>query len=292
MFSVSFDGFMVQSHEAETLNPFKVLPRGSKSYTFILFLLTQSWCDEPLKIIPVLDILDGIVVHAVRGRRKEYKPLESVLCTSTDPLEVASTFKKLGFDEIYMADLNAITNNQDNSAIIECIARKTGAHLMVDAGIADIAKAKTLMQLGTSKVIIGTETLTNLCFVKQAIASIGPDHVIVSFDMKNGQLLCKLDASKFADPIDLLCEFQSMGLTQVILLDLARVGSEEGVDSVFLKKVLDKVKLHVFVGGGVRDIEDLIVLKELGVAGVLVATALHSGKITVEQIQKAGLSLT
>lgn len=245
-----------------------------------------------MKIVPVLDMLNGIVVHAVRGRRKEYKPLTSALCASADPLEVASTFKNLGFDELYVADLNAITGNQNNSAIIAHIAKKTGLLLMVDAGVTNVKTAKNAMRSGASKVIIGTETLTDLCFIKQAIASIGPDRVIVSFDMKNGELLSKFDATRFANPIDVLCEFQSMGLTQVILLDLTRVGSEEGVDTVFLKKALDNVNLQVFVGGGVRNIGDLIMLKELGVAGVLVATALYSGKIKVEEIQNAGLSLT
>jgi phosphoribosylformimino-5-aminoimidazole carboxamide ribotide isomerase len=83
-----------------------------------------------------------------------------------------------------------------------------------------------------------------------------------------------------------------MGLTQAILLDLARVGSQEGVDVAFLKKALEGVDLEVFVGGGIRDIDDLLNLKELGVFGVLLATALHSGKIKVEDINHAGLSLS
>ena len=69
-----------------------------------------------------------------------------------------------------------------------------------------------------------------------------------------------------------------MGVRDFIVLDLARVGSCEGVNMDFLKKALEE-KVNVYVGGGVRDINDLILLENLGVSGVLVATALHSGKI-------------
>lgn len=247
---------------------------------------------EELKVIPVLDLLDGIVVHAIRGRREEYKPLKSVLCTSTAPLDVATAFKKLGFSELYIADLNAITNNQDNFAEITQVAKKTELQIIVDAGVMSIRKAKTVRDCGVSKVIVGTETLADLSFVEQAIRLFGSDHIIVSFDMKERQLLGKFDMNEFPSAIDVLNVFQGMGLTQIILLDLARVGSREGVDISFLKEVLDNISMQVFVGGGICNIGDLIKLREMGVAGALVATTLHLGKITVEQLKQAGLHLS
>jgi phosphoribosylformimino-5-aminoimidazole carboxamide ribotide isomerase len=239
-----------------------------------------------------MDILNGVAVHAVKGVRKEYKPLKSVLCESADPLAVAKAFQKLGFKELYIADLNAITGNHDNFKVLERIALETGLQLMVDAGVNDIRIAKEVIQHGVSKVIVGTETLTSVGFVEEAISHFGPKRVIVSIDMKNGQLLSKLDPREFSDPIDVLRRFQRVGLTQAILLDLARVGGNEGVDLAFLKRVVEGVDLKVFVGGGVRDINDLVKLKELGVFGVLLATALHSGKIKVADFRLVGLSLS
>ena len=91
-----------------------------------------------MKVIPVMDILNGVVVHAVRGRRSEYQPLRSVLCASAKPLDVALTFKALGFGELYVADLDAITGEHANFSILKQIADTTGLRLMVDAGIADL----------------------------------------------------------------------------------------------------------------------------------------------------------
>ena len=90
-------------------------------------------------------------------------------------------------------------------------------------------------------------------------------------------------------PMCLLREFKEMGVSGVIVLDLTRVGSGEGVNVDFLKKVLEAMSIDVYVGGGVRDINDLVELKELGVSGVLVATALHSGKISIEELKQADL---
>ena len=73
------------------------------------------------------------------------------------------------------------------------------------------------------------------------------------------------------------------------MLDLDRVGSGEGVDFGLLKKIRRHFKRSLLVGGGVRNIDDLLKLKEMGIDGVLLATALHSGKISIEALHKSGL---
>jgi phosphoribosylformimino-5-aminoimidazole carboxamide ribotide isomerase len=190
-----------------------------------------------------------------------------------------------------MADLNAIMHNGDNLGVIERVAEETGLCLMVDAGIANIEKAKTVLRHGASEVIVGTETLTDISFVKEAVHLLGADRVVVSLDLRNGKLLAKFNFDVFPDPAAVLRELQEMGVKRVIVLDLARVGSEEGVDLGFLRRVLESVYVDVFVGGGVRNIDDLLVLRDMGVTGVLLATALHSGKITVDQLVAAELTL-
>jgi phosphoribosylformimino-5-aminoimidazole carboxamide ribotide isomerase len=87
----------------------------------------------------------------------------------------------------------------------------------------------------------------------------------------------------------LLKQFKEMGVSQVIVLDLLRVGNGEGVNVDFLKKVIAEVGVDVYVGGGVRDIDDLVALKNLGASGALVATALHTGKISIDALKQHGL---
>jgi len=242
-----------------------------------------------MKVIPVIDVLNGKVVHAVRGKRSEYQPLQSVLCESVDPLEVAKTFKTLGFSELYVADLDAIIDCSTSFQALKRIADETGLKLMVDAGVTSMERARSLLESGVSKLVIGTETLQNKSFVGESVRVFGGDRVIVSLDLKGDEVLVRSGFDGSADPMRLLRDFKEMGVSQVIVLDLTRVGSGEGVNVDFLKKVLRNLRMDVYVGGGVRNLADLIELKSLGVSGVLVATALHSGKISVEELRRTGL---
>jgi phosphoribosylformimino-5-aminoimidazole carboxamide ribotide isomerase len=245
--------------------------------------------NNALKVVPVIDVLGGVAVHAVRGRRSEYQPLKSVLCTSAKPLDVALAFKALGFSELYIADLDAIMGGHPNFSILKQIADTTGLSLMVDAGIADLERAEKLLKSHVSKVIIGTETLPSISFVGEAVKSLGKEQVVVSLDLKGEKVISGVELGNLGNPLDVLREIQEIGVEQIILLDLARVGSGEGVNMSLLIEILKNRKVRVLVGGGVRDITDLVELRNMGVFGVLVATALHSGKITLAELKQAGL---
>ena len=242
-----------------------------------------------MKIIPVIDVLGGIAVHAVRGRRKEYQPLKSVLCASTDPVDVAAELKALGFDELYVADLDAITGGHPDFSLFKRIVAKTGLKVMVDAGVTSLKTAEEVLDSEVSKVIIGTETLRSIRFVAEAVDSFGSERVLVSLDLMGNRIISGFELGRLAEPVAFLRELEALGVSQIIVLDLARVGSGEGVNMPFLREALGNIKVNVLVGGGVRDVTDLVELKGLGVFGVLLATALHSGKISPESLKQAKL---
>lgn len=241
-----------------------------------------------MKIIPVIDVLDGIAVHAVRGERRHYRPLRSVLCSSVDPLDMALTFESLGFDSLYLADLDAILGKSTNFALYQQIKTKTNLDLMADAGIAELTKAEKLLKTGVSKIVIGTETLLSLDFVNQAVEFFGENRVVVSIDLKRGKVMSVSENIKSMNPIPLAQTLEKIGVSQIILLDLDRVGTERGANVEVLKEVLKKTKAKVLVGGGIRSLQDLEELRNLGVSGALVATALHNGKLRVDELKSAG----
>jgi phosphoribosylformimino-5-aminoimidazole carboxamide ribotide isomerase len=242
-----------------------------------------------LKVIPVIDVLNEIVVHADRGIRKEYLPLQSVLTKSVEFSEVATTFKNIGFSDLYVADLDAIIDCSNNFKILKKISDETGLKLMVDAGLTSIERAQKLLDSGVSKLIIGTETLQKKSFVLDAVNLFGTERVIVSLDLKGNEILVKSRFDGCSDPFCLVEQFKEMGVSQMIVLDLLRVGSGEGVNVDFLKNMIAEGGIDVYVGGGVRDINDLVELKNLGVSGALVATALHTGKISIDQLKHKNL---
>ena len=242
-----------------------------------------------MKVIPVVDVLGGIVVHAVRGRRNEYQPLKSSLCAFTNPLDVAMSLKRFGFSELYVADLDAITGGHPDFSLFKRIVAKTGLKVMVDAGVTSLKTAEEVLDSDVSKVIIGTETLRSIRFVAEAVDSFGSERVLVSLDLMGNRIISGFELGRLAEPVAFLRELEALGVSQIIVLDLARVGSGEGVNMPFLREALGNIKVNVLVGGGVRDVTDLVELKGLGVFGVLLATALHSGKISPESLKQAKL---
>jgi phosphoribosylformimino-5-aminoimidazole carboxamide ribotide isomerase len=242
-----------------------------------------------MKIIPVIDILNGVVVHAVRGNREQYQPLQSVLCSCVDPVAVAGAFKDLGFKEVYVADLDAILGKAENFGVLQRVVEKTGLRLMVDAGVSTVDQAQRLLKAGVAKVVVGTETLPNLAELKQVMDAVGGEVVVVSLDLRNGKVLSPSQEAQTIEPLQLTMALEALGVSEVIVLDLARVGSGEGVDFQLLEQLKKEGNLNVLVGGGVRDLNDILDLKKLGVTGVLVASALHSGALSVEALKAAGL---
>jgi len=241
-----------------------------------------------LKVIPVIDILNRQVVHAVKGRRSQYKPLESILTKSTDPLSVAEAFKLLGFSEIYIADLDSIIDCRDDFGQIRQVTEKTGLSLLVDVGVTGIERAHRLMDSGVQKIVIGTETLKSKAFVAEALQHFGSGHVLISLDLKDGKVLTQPDFNGPTEPMQLLKEFRTFGASQVIVLDLSRVGSGEGVDFAFIEETIPETGMNFYVGGGVRNLNDLKRLQSLGVAGALISTSLHNGKISHAELKREG----
>src|SRR5262245_44538124 len=113
-----------------------------------------------MRIVPVLDLKGGFVVAAVGGRRQEYQPIVSRLTSSAEPLAVARAFREhLGFEEIYLADLDAIANQPPALALYAELIQHD-FRVWVDAGRWSIDKPELLRGMGVDTVIAGLESLT------------------------------------------------------------------------------------------------------------------------------------
>ena len=238
-----------------------------------------------MRIIPVLDILNGQVVHGIKGERNKYAPVQSKLTTSTNPLDVALAFKSsFPINELYIADLDAILHQNSTFPYLTEIIGQTKLRIMLDAGIDDLFAVQTLLQKGVGKVIIGTETLRSLSNLEEIITHISPQKLIISLDLKNGQLISKDSKLKMSSALEAVSLFEKLGIQELIILELTKVGSESGIMTPILRKILQKTSIPLISGGGSRNIQDLKTLKSAGVSGVLIATALHKGTISPQNL--------
>jgi phosphoribosylformimino-5-aminoimidazole carboxamide ribotide isomerase len=200
-------------------------------------------------------------------------------------MEIAFTFESLGFESLYLADLDAILGKPANFSLYQQIVARTNLELMVDAGISDIAKAKKVLETGVKKIIVGSETLSSLDFLNKAVKSSGEDKVTVSIDMKEGKVLSLSETIKSMSSASFAQKLADVGIKQIILLDLSRVGTEHGTNSTVLESILEKTSLEVFVGGGIKDIQELEELRRIGISGALIATILQNGKLKIEELK-------
>jgi phosphoribosylformimino-5-aminoimidazole carboxamide ribotide isomerase len=243
-----------------------------------------------MRLIPVMDLQVGVVVHAIRGEREQYRPLQSVLCESAEPADVARAFRqKLSLTEIYIADLDAIRGRGSNKAIISSLVQQEGLQILLDAGAGDTGTVQPLLELGVKKVIIGAETLESLAQLQILCAAIPADRLIFSLDMRNGQILSRCSELAALKPLKALELVQQAGWREVILLDLARVGTGSGIDRTLVSEARRLFpELGLIVGGGISQASDLYELQDMGVSGALAASALHAGIITKQQIALLG----
>lgn len=211
------------------------------------------------------------MVHAVKGERAAYRPIATPLASSSAPLDVVAGLMALAaFRTLYVADLDAITGVGGHGAEIDAIRRAFPAlDLWVDAGEADPARVRERAQANRGTSIVGTESLADA-----AAAVLAEPGVILSLDHDGAGPLGP--AAVHGDAM--------LWPERVIVMTLARVGSGQGPDLDALALVAGRaggcgIARRIYAAGGVRGPQDLDALAAAGAAGVLVATALHDGRI-------------
>jgi phosphoribosylformimino-5-aminoimidazole carboxamide ribotide isomerase len=229
-----------------------------------------------MRVIPVLDVLNGVVVRGVGGRRSEYRPIVSRLTSSTEPAEVARALVRTYRPaELYLADLDAIGGTAPAVAVYRAI-RDLGVRLWVDAGIRDGDGARRIAACG-SDIVAGLETVPEPNKLREIVNAVGAERVVFSLDLRDGVPMREWPGRDR----NLVRTAVACGITRVIVLDLARVGGGGGTGTEDLCREIAATYPHVEViaGGGVSGPDDLRRLEACGVRGALVASALHDGRL-------------
>jgi phosphoribosylformimino-5-aminoimidazole carboxamide ribotide isomerase len=246
--------------------------------------------EMPFRVIPVLDIKAGQAVHAVAGRRHDYQPLVSRFHPHPQVVPLARALRdRLGRRPLYLADLDAITTNEPQTAIHQAL-QSIDVELWIDAGLTTAASAAQLLPIDESdhSLIAGLETIQGPAELAAIIRLVGPNRVILSLDLFGGQpRLAAPDLwTEPGSPDALARQAIDLGIDRMILLDIARVGTGQGTGTQALASAILSAhpEIELIVGGGISSVAELAEWKALGVSGVLVGSALHDGRITVRDL--------
>ena len=231
-----------------------------------------------MNIIPVLDLMNGQVVHAKHGDRLNYLPIQSTLCSSSQPLAIVDAFLELyPFKQLYIADINAIQKSGNHRNVISGIALAfPNLEIYLDAGFSSTEDINIFNKIKVTPVL-GSESITTIDDYR-AITKEHKKRMLLSLDFKN---------DVYQGPPALLQDSKYWP-NELIVMSLSKVGSQSGPDLEklkHLKKMSPETK--IYAAGGIRDLGDLNTLKSANIDGALIASAIHNGNLSQTDLIKA-----
>ncbi len=225
-----------------------------------------------MKLIPVIDIMNGLVVHANQGNRETYQPLQSSLCTSAEPEAVIEVLLALHpFTTLYIADLNLLSEDGNNTQKIDyLLAQYPHVEFWIDQG--KICSSTERLPHNWIQVI-GSESLT--------------DSMLPAITARPGELILSLDFKDSLIGPDQLLSSSRYWPEQVIIMTLSKVGTNTGPDWERLEQI-QQMATHsqLVAAGGIRGFSDLNRLSQIGIHSALLASSLHSGQLSDVDIKR------
>jgi phosphoribosylformimino-5-aminoimidazole carboxamide ribotide isomerase len=229
------------------------------------------------EVVPAVDVQDGQVVQLVGGERDTGK-------TYGDPIEAARRWVESGAETLHLVDLDgAFEGERENAPAIEAIVDAVDVDVQVGGGIRTAADARSLLDLGVDRVILGTAAVETPEIVGE-ISDTHPGTVMVSLDAKDGEVVVSgWTEGTGLDPAEAASRYEELGAGAILFTDVDVEGQLEGIRREPVQRVVDAVDVPVVASGGVATLEDVRELKDVGAAAVVVGTALYEGRFTLEE---------
>ncbi len=227
-----------------------------------------------MQIIPVLDIKNGLAVLAQQGHRKDYMPLQTPLCASSQIGDVINAYLTIWpFTRFYIADLDALMGTGNNQSIISILLKSyPECHFMIDSGEINTHYRASFPDQYTP--VIGTESVNS--------------QTLEIIHQQTNDFILSLDFSKDNQVMgdDILYNTSHLWPKELIIMNLNLVGKNTGPDLIKLAHYHHLYPQHHFIAaGGIRHQQDLQLLKKQGIHQALVASALHYKKINTQHVQ-------
>ncbi|MEM1655651.1 MAG: 1-(5-phosphoribosyl)-5-[(5-phosphoribosylamino)methylideneamino]imidazole-4-carboxamide isomerase [Nitrososphaerota archaeon] len=230
-------------------------------------------------VIPSIDLMDGKVVRLLRGDPRQARFYDNI----GDPVTIAKTWESMGAQLIHVVDLDAALGRGDNVRIMREIISAVKIPIQVGGGIRSIERARQLISLGAGRIVIGSLAFKDVNALEALLDEVGPERIVVALDHSMGIVV--IDGWRENTGMRLreaAKMFIDMGVSFLLITSIQRDGSLTGPDIENLRKVLD-LNARVMASGGIRCLEDIMALKELGVYGVIVGRALYEGRLDLRE---------
>ncbi|HEX6105341.1 MAG TPA: 1-(5-phosphoribosyl)-5-[(5-phosphoribosylamino)methylideneamino]imidazole-4-carboxamide isomerase [Gemmatimonadales bacterium] len=236
-----------------------------------------------MQLYPAIDIRHGRVVRLSQGEATR----QTVY--GEDPAAVAERFADEGADWVHVVDLDRALGEGDNEAAVRRLVERVGRRLRVQlgGGFRTLTRVRQGLDLGVSRVVIGTAAATDPAFVTAALGVAAPDRVAVGVDARDGRVAVRgWTETSAVRAEELVARVAKEGIETIIYTDVSRDGMLAGAD-LEGAAALQRSGARVIASGGVASVDDVRAARELGLAGVVIGRALYEGRLRLGQALEA-----
>ncbi len=235
-------------------------------------------------IIPAVDIKQGRCVRLLQGR------MDAETCFSDEPWQMALKWENQGAELIHLVDLDgAVEKKVKNLDAIKKILTEVTVPVQVGGGIRSAETVEMYLDLGVSRVIIGSEALYNPELVRDVCKKF-PGRIVVAIDARDGLVAVEgWTETSETKAVDLAKKFEQTGVAAINFTDIHRDGMQTGPNIIETEKLAEAVNIPVVASGGVssiKDIENLLPLEKKGVVGVITGRALYEKTLDLKEAIK------
>lgn len=239
--------------------------------------MTELNTQPKLELLPAVDVADGKAVRLTQGEAGTETNYGS-------PIDAALDWIKQGAEWIHLVDLDAAFGRGDNAALLRKVVKQS-KHIKVElsGGIRDDASLEAALELGATRVNLGTAALENPEWTRAAIARYG-DQIAVGLDVRGETLAARGWTQEGGNLWEVLDRLEDAGCPRYVVTDVTKDGTLRGPNIELLKQVCARTDRPVVASGGVSSLDDIAALRELvslGVEGAIVGKALYAGAFTL-----------
>lgn len=232
-----------------------------------------------LELLPAVDVSDGKAVRLTQGESDSETSYGS-------PVDAALTFIEAGAQWIHLVDLDAAFGRGTNHEVIKKVIESCpGVKIELSGGIRDGNSLDRALDLGATRVNLGTAALENPDWTEKVISEYG-DNVAVGLDVRGTTLSARGWTKDGGELFEVLARLEAAGCARYVVTDVTKDGTLRGPNIELLKLVLEKTKRPVVASGGISELDDIRALLELvplGLEGAILGKALYAKRFTLEQ---------
>jgi 1-(5-phosphoribosyl)-5-[(5-phosphoribosylamino)methylideneamino] imidazole-4-carboxamide isomerase/N-(5'phosphoribosyl)anthranilate isomerase len=232
-----------------------------------------------LELLPAVDVASGKAVRLTQGEAGSEEDFGH-------PLDAAQDWINAGAEWIHLVDLDAAFGRGDNRAVISEVVRQAGdTKIELSGGIRDDVSLSAALELGATRVNLGTAALENPEWTANVIAKYG-DQIAVGLDVRGTTLAARGWTQEGGDLFEVLARLEDAGCARYVVTDVTKDGTLRGPNLELLKQVMTFTSKPVVASGGIsslQDIKDLQELVSLGLEGAILGKSLYAGRFTLQE---------